>query len=119
MEWLSIRLSCTPVTITEQNYGFSIDQYTRTLIDNTGQKIYLTAKEFDLFYLIFTHKGQVFSKEQLYENVWGYSHIYDSRNLTAFIRKLRKKIEPDPNYPQYIVTIWGIGYKFSNEKEKH
>lgn len=109
---LSDQFGYTPTIISEQKYDFSIDQFTRTFINNKGQKVYLTAKEFDLFYLLFTHKGQVFSKEQLYENVWGYNHIYDSRNLTAFIRKLRKKVESDPNTPRYIVTVWGIGYKF-------
>lgn len=115
IEWLSKKLSYYPVTMAEQKYDFSIDQYTRTFIDSRGQKIYLTAKEFDLFYLLFSHKEQVFSKEQLYENVWGYDHIYNSRNLTAFIRKLRKKIELDPNNPQYIVTVWGVGYKFAGK----
>lgn len=117
LEWLSSKLSYVPIYITKQKYSFSIDYFTRTFIDGTGAKVYLTAKEFDLFYLLFTHKEQVFSKEQLYESVWGYNHIYDSRNLTAFIRKLRKKIEPDPNCPQYIVTVWGVGYKFVG-KEK-
>lgn len=69
--------------------------------------------EFDLFYLLVTHKDQVFSKEQLYENVWGYLYEYDAKNLTSFIRKLRKKIEPAPDKPQYIITVWGIGYKFT------
>ena len=53
----------------------------------------------------------MFSKEQLYENVWGYDDMPASGNLTSFIRKLRKKVEP-----QYIITVWGVGYKFSEEK---
>lgn len=67
-------------------------------------------------YFLYSHRGQVFSKEQLYENVWGYDNISDSSNLTSFIRKLRKKIEPNPDKPQYIITVWGVGYKFSEEK---
>lgn len=75
----------------------------------------MTAKEFDLLYFLFSHKGQVFSKEQLYENVWGYEHILCASNMTSFIRKLRLKIEPDPANPQYILTVWGVGYKFNEE----
>ena len=62
------------------------------------------------------HKGQVFTKEQLYDNVWGYDYVSDAKNLTGFIRKLRMKIEPDPQSPKYILTVWGVGYKFNEEK---
>lgn len=73
----------------------------------------MTAKEFDLLYFLFSHKGQVFTKEQLYEYVWGYVDVTDARNLTSLIRNLRVKIEPDPANPKYIITAWGIGYKFN------
>lgn len=56
------------------------------------------------------------SKEQLYENVWGNEDIFNASNLTSFIRKLRKKIEPVPDKPRYIITVWGVGYKFNEEK---
>ena len=115
-ELVSKKMSCIPTIITEQKYDFSIDPYTRTFIDKTGEQIYLTAKEFDLLYFLFSHKGQVFTKDQLYENVWGYNYIIDTKNLTSFIRKLRKKIEPFPDNPQYILTVWGVGYKFNGEK---
>lgn len=71
---------------------------------------------FDLLYFLFCHKGQVFTKDQLYENIWGYNYISDAKNLTSFIRKLRKKIEPFPDCPQYILTVWGVGYKFNEER---
>ncbi|MBS4929314.1 MAG: winged helix-turn-helix domain-containing protein [Anaerostipes sp.] len=87
------------------------------VIDRNGHQIQLTAKEFDLLYFLSCHKGQVFTKEQLYENVWGYNHTLDASNLTSFIRKLRLKIEPTPEKPRYIITVWGVGYKFS-EQEK-
>lgn len=70
----------------------------------------MTAKEFDLLYFLFCHKGQVFTKDQLYENVWGFHNAPEGSNLTSFIRKLRKKIEPFPDNPQYILTVWGAGY---------
>lgn len=66
---------------------------------------------------LYIHRGQVFSKEQLYENVWGFDNTpINTSNLSSFIRKLRKKIEPDPDNPIYIITVWGVGYKFSEEK---
>lgn len=76
----------------------------------------MTAKQFDFLYFLYLHKGQVFTKEQIYEHVWGYDDVTDGKNLTSIIRKLRTKIEPDPDKPQYIITVWGVGYKFNEEK---
>lgn len=116
VEWLSHKLTCKPMTIKSGKNSFEINYYNRTLSDVNGNITYLTSKEFDLLYFLYSHKGQVFTKEQLYENVWGYDNVSDSSNLTSFIRKLRKKIEPNPEKPQYIITVWGVGYKFSEEK---
>ncbi|MDB8681437.1 helix-turn-helix domain-containing protein [[Ruminococcus] gnavus] len=116
IEWLSVKLSSTPVLIKQQEVGFQINPFTRTFVNDNGTPIYLTAKEFDLLYFLFCHKGQVFTKEQLYENIWGFNNAPVGSNLTSFIRKLRKKIEPFPDNPQYILTVWGVGYKFSEEK---
>ena len=87
------------------------------MIDREGSKINLTAKEFDLLYFLSSHKGQVFTREQIYENVWGYDNAPDASNLSSFIRKLRLKIEPYPDNPRYIITVWGVGYKFSGEEK--
>ena len=116
LEWLSSNLNITPTHIKAHIAELSINPFTRIVIDTKGNRIYLTAKEFDLLYFLYSHRGQVFSKEQLYENVWGYDDMPASGNLTSFIRKLRKKVEPDPNNPQYIITVWGVGYKFGEEK---
>ncbi|HJA06202.1 MAG TPA: winged helix-turn-helix domain-containing protein [Candidatus Mediterraneibacter pullicola] len=97
--------------------GLNINPYNRTVVDDSGKNIQLTAKEFDLLHFLFCHKGQVFTKEQIYEIVWGYNNAPDASNLSSFIRKLRLKIEPHPDNPRYIITVWGVGYKFS-EKEK-
>ena len=91
--------------------------YTRTFVNENGKSVYLTAKEFDLLYFLSSHKGQVFTKEQIYENVWGYDNAPDASNLSSFIRKLRLKIEPHPDNPRYIITVWGVGYKFSGEEK--
>lgn len=86
-------------------------------IDRNGQQAHLTVKEFCLLYFLYSHKGQVFTEEQLYENVWGYNHTLGASNLSSFIRIQRLKIELIPDKSQYIITVWGVGCKFS-EQEK-
>lgn len=116
LEYLSKEMMIIPITKKNNLSELSLNPYTRIANNKNGQPIYLTAKEFDLLYFLYSHKGQVFTKEQLYEKVWGYDDVTDGRNLTSFIRKLRKKIEPVPDNPQYIITVWGVGYKFNEEK---
>ncbi|QJU17692.1 winged helix-turn-helix domain-containing protein [Blautia pseudococcoides] len=115
LEYLVKKLSVVP-TMARVSFDLDINPFTRKFVNKSGKEITLTSKEFDLLYFMYLHKGQVFSKEQLYENVWGYDDMPASSNLTSFIRKLRKKVEPDPDNPQYIITVWGVGYKFSEEK---
>lgn len=116
VEWLSSKFSSSPTFIQQSVNGFHLDPFARTFNNEDGNIVYLTAKEFDLLYFLFCHKGQVFTKDQLYENVWGFHNAPEGSNLTSFIRKLRKKIEPSPDNPQYILTVWGVGYKFNEEK---
>lgn len=80
-----------------------------------GSEISLTPKEFDILYFLSQNRGEVFTKEQIYRAVWEEDYLLDDSNIMAFIRKLRKKIEPDPDAPKYILTIWGIGYKFNDQ----
>ena len=77
-------------------------------------EISLTPKEYDILYLLAKNKGQVFTKEQIYQAVWDDVYLMDDSNIMSFIRKIRKKIEKNPDAPQYIQTIWGIGYKFND-----
>lgn len=93
--------------------GLSIDLRLRRAIRD-GQEIALTPKEFDILYFLARNRGEVFTKEQIYQAVWENDYLLDDSNITAFIRKLRKKIEPNPDAPEYILTIWGIGYKFND-----
>ena len=79
-----------------------------------GTDIILTPKEFDILYFLARNRGEVFTKEQIYQAVWDEEYLLDDSNIMAFIRKIRKKIEPNPDAPQYILTIWGIGYKFND-----
>ena len=115
IEWLSSKIAI-PILIENSQKSFCMNPYLRTFTNENGESVYLTAKQFDLLYFLYSHKGQVFTKEQLYEKVWGYDDVIDGKNLTSFIRKLRIKIEPTPDKPQYIITVWGVGYKFNEEK---
>ncbi|QVK20093.1 response regulator transcription factor [Mycoplasmatota bacterium] len=75
------------------------------------KKINLTAKEFQILNYLANNPGQVFTKEQLFNHIWGYDDFGDVNTVTVHIRKIREKIEDDPKNPIYIKTIWGIGYK--------
>jgi DNA-binding response OmpR family regulator len=75
-------------------------------------EITLTAKEFDLLWMLAGSPRQVFNRTQLLEQVWGESEYLDPSTVTVHVRRLREKIEPDPANPQHILTVWGVGYKF-------
>lgn len=84
-------------------------------VTRDSKEIPLTPKEFDILYFLAKNRGEVFTKEQIYQAVWDSDYLLDDSNIMAFIRKLRKKIEPNPDAPEYIITIWGIGYKFNDK----
>ena len=77
-----------------------------------GEEKTLTAREFDLLYLLAQHPRQVFTRDQLLERVWGEADYIDSSTVTVHIRRLREKIEPDPANPRHLHTVWGVGYRF-------
>lgn len=78
----------------------------------SGQEIDLTPKEFELLKFLAQHPGQVFSRESLCREVWGYDYFGDARTVDVTIRRLREKVEADPSKPGYIRTKRGIGYFF-------
>lgn len=80
------------------------------------QDIALTAKEFDLLWFLMSHPGQVFTRDQLLDNVWGFDFFGDASTVTVHVRRLREKIEQRPTKPEYILTVWGVGYKFAMDK---
>jgi DNA-binding response OmpR family regulator len=80
------------------------------------QEIDLTAKEFDLLYHLMRHPRQVFSRDQLLDQVWGFEFYGDPSTVTVHIRRLREKLEPDPSNPIYLLTVWGVGYKFQDSQ---
>jgi len=92
----------------------SIDPFAR-IVKVEGQSINLTAKEFDLLLYFAQHPQQVFTRAQLLANVWGDELYTDPSTVTVHIRRLREKIEAIPSNPAYILTVWGIGYKFVGE----
>jgi DNA-binding response OmpR family regulator len=91
-----------------------IDSQSRTVSCN-GQPINLTAREFDLLSHFATHPGRVFSRSQLLHTVWGYGHDGYEHTVNSHMNRLRAKIEEDPSNPEYILTVWGVGYKFSEK----
>lgn len=95
--------------------GLSISKESREVLRN-DDSIELTAKEFDLLYFLASNAGQVFTKKQIYNQVWEDAYAYDDNNIMVHIRRLRKKIEPDAEQPSYIQTVWGVGYKFGKGK---
>ncbi|MBZ4665676.1 response regulator transcription factor [Mahella sp.] len=91
-----------------------IDKETRTVCIN-GELVDLTGKEFDLLAFLASNKGRVFTKKQIYTQVWKDEYAFDDNNIMSFISKLRKKIEPDAEHPFYILTVHGVGYRFNKE----
>lgn len=84
----------------------------RHLVTMHGAEVTLTAKEFDLLWMFVRHPQQVLTRDQLLNQVWGYTFDGDESTVTVHIRRLREKIEPDPANPTYIHTVRGVGYKF-------
>ena len=94
------------------SYGeLRIDPQKR-LVEIRGQEVALTAREFDLLWVLARHPRQVFNRDQLLDQVWGLTEYIDASTITVHVRRLREKIEDDPSNPRYIQTVWGVGYKF-------
>ena len=92
-----------------------INQQSRTVTVN-GDDIILTAREFDLLTWFARHPGQVFTRSQLLDSVWGYGHDGYEHTVNSHINRLRAKIEQNPAKPDYILTAWGVGYKFMDSR---
>ncbi|SYX84120.1 response regulator transcription factor [Paenibacillus alvei] len=90
------------------------------LIDKDARRVYVrnqevifTTREFSLLEFLASHPNRVFSKNELFERIWGMDSSGDIATVTVHVRRLREKVEADPSNPQYIETIWGAGYRFS------
>ena len=97
-----------PITIGE----LSLDLASRA-VKVSGAPVSLTPKEFDILAFLANNRGTVFSKEEIYRAVWKDEYLLDDSNIMAFVRKIRKKIEPEPDNPRYLLTVWGVGYKMA------
>ncbi|MFD0673055.1 response regulator transcription factor [Cohnella sp. GCM10027633] len=92
--------------------ALSIDTASRRVFVGDAEAI-CTAKEFDLLTFLATHPNRVFSKEELFERIWGIDSYGDIGTVTVHVRRIREKIEQDPSNPQYIETVWGAGYRLT------
>ncbi len=98
-----------------------IKRFKDLVIDNEAYEVFLkdnklslTAKEFQILDYLSDNPNKVFTKESIFNKVWGYDDYFDINTVTVHIRKIREKIEVDSKTPKYIKTIWGVGYKFEN-----
>ncbi len=97
--------------------GLVINPKSREVTVN-DRNINLTGREFDLLYFLASHPNQVFTRDELMNQVWDYSHSAEYGTITVHIRRLRTKIEADPIKPKLIKTLWGVGYKFEGERRE-
>ena len=81
-----------------------------------GKKVELTAKEFEILKLLMKNPKKVYTKEQLYSQIWNDAYMGDENAVNVHISRLRNKIEDNPRDPDYVVTVWGIGYKLGDGK---
>ncbi len=83
-----------------------------------GETLELTSKEYDLLMLFFSNPGKAYSREELLNEVWGYTYDGYSHTVNSHINRLRSKIENDPSEPEYVKTVWGVGYRFAEKEEE-
>jgi DNA-binding response OmpR family regulator len=82
-----------------------------------GRQVDLTAREFELLSFFASNPGRVFTRGQLLDSVWGYAHEGYEHTVNTHINRLRRKLEDDPSHPKYILTVWGVGYRFPAAEE--
>ena len=83
-----------------------------------GREVPCTPKEFDLLALFVTHPHRVFTRQQLLERVWDFAYAGDTRTVDVHVQRLRRKIEPDPQHPRFLKTVWSVGYRFDPAGEE-
>lgn len=94
--------------------GLRMNTETRRVFAD-GQEVDLKNKEYELLQFLMLHMDIVFSREELYENIWGLEAMGDNATVAVHINRVREKIEPDPSHPRYIQTVWGAGYRFKGQ----
>jgi two-component system, OmpR family, response regulator ResD len=108
-----LRRACPADSETEPLFfdGLEIDVRARRVLRD-GEEAQLSQREFDLLGFLASHPGQAFSRAQLMDRVWEAALYSDTSTVTVHVRRLRAKIEPDPEQPRFIQTVWGVGYRF-------
>ena len=91
--------------------GLEVDRYDRRVFVH-GKECNLTPKEFDILLFLMENPNRVYSKDDLFERIWGLEAFGDGDTVVVHVRRLREKIEPEPQNPQYVETVWGSGYRF-------
>lgn len=110
-----LRRASAPPQLSEGDplrFGTIVIRPDRRQVEISGQNVDLTAREFDLLEFLARHPGQVFSRDDLLDKVWDWSYASDGGTVTVHIRRLRQKVEADPERPRHVKTVWGVGYKF-------
>jgi DNA-binding response OmpR family regulator len=110
-----LRRAATPPATAEGDpirFGTLVIRPDRRQVEISGNGVDLTAREFDLLEFLARHPGQVFTRDDLLDKVWDWSYASDGGTVTVHIRRLRQKIEADPERPRHVKTVWGVGYKF-------
>ncbi|MDD3335945.1 MAG: response regulator transcription factor [Eubacteriales bacterium] len=97
------------------DYGVLRIDREKCIVTVNNMPVQLTSKEYKLLCFLAENPQKVFTKKQIYSNVWGDEFMYDDNTIMALIRRLRKKVELQPDHPCLIQTVWGIGYRFNNE----
>jgi two-component system alkaline phosphatase synthesis response regulator PhoP len=105
-----------PPTKALLTFGDLTIDYNKRKVTKQGQPIELTPKEFDLLWLLASQPGYSYNREQILNRVWGYEFEGYEHTVNSHINRLRSKIEPDLSNPTFILTKWGIGYQFTEEK---
>ncbi len=104
-------LSGTPQSETFAIRDLELDVKART-VSIKGEQVPFSVKEFEILHYLMLNKNQALSREKIFDEIWGYNEFGDINTVTVHMRKIREKIELDPSNPEYIETVWGIGYKF-------
>ena len=110
--------SISPAASDRLSAGALAMNLTDYTVSKSGEKIDLTAKEFEILKLLLQNPQKVYTKEQIYSLVWNDAYLGDENAVNVHISRLRNKIEDNPRDPRYIVTVWGIGYKLGVDRNE-
>lgn len=110
-----LRRPASPTAANTHQFGNLRVDLRSTTVSRDGEKITLSAREFQLLRYFIEHRGETLSREELLKNVWGYAALPATRTVDVHVAWLRQKLEPDPKRPQHILTVQGLGYKFNGD----